>query len=248
MSEMVHVKIKRQDHPNELPYWEEFQVPYEADMNVITLLQKIQLKPVNADGIHTAPVASDYSCLEEVCGTCTMVINGRARQACSALVDQLEQPIVLEPMRKFPVIRDLKVDRSRMFEALKKVNAWVTIDGYYDRGAGPTMSPKEQEKAYQFSRCMMCGCCCEVCPQFNDRSPFMGPFVMAHVRLLNSHPIGKEDKEKRLDALLGPGGIAGCGNAQNCVKACPKEIPLTDAIATLGLDTTIHAVKKVLKG
>ena len=60
------------------------------------------------------------NCLEEVCGACSMVINGRARQSCSAIVDQLEQPIRLEPMNTFPVIRDLQVDRSRMFDNLKR--------------------------------------------------------------------------------------------------------------------------------
>ncbi len=70
-----------------------------------------------------APVAWDCNCLEEVCGACTMVINGRVRQACSALVDRLleDRPgeIELRPMTKFPVIRDLVVDRSRLFHALQ---------------------------------------------------------------------------------------------------------------------------------
>ncbi len=63
----------------------------------------------------------EMSCLEEVCGACSMVINGKPRQACTALVDQLEQPITLEPMTTFPVVRDLAVDRSRMFDALRKL-------------------------------------------------------------------------------------------------------------------------------
>lgn len=74
------------------------------------------------------------NCLEEVCGACSMVINGRARQSCSAIVDQLEQPIRLEPMNTFPVIRDLQVDRSRMFDNLKRMKAWIPIDGTYDLG------------------------------------------------------------------------------------------------------------------
>ena len=61
----------------------------------------------------------ECNCLEEVCGACTMIINGRVRQACTALIHKLDQPIVLEPMSKFPVVRDLYVDRSRMFESLK---------------------------------------------------------------------------------------------------------------------------------
>ncbi|MEZ6105506.1 MAG: 2Fe-2S iron-sulfur cluster-binding protein [Pirellulaceae bacterium] len=86
-------------------------------------------------------MAWDCNCLEEVCGACTMVINGRVRQACSALVDRLlkDRPgeIELRPMTKFPVVRDLVVDRGRMFRALQKVHAWVPVDGYYDMGAGP---------------------------------------------------------------------------------------------------------------
>lgn len=72
------------------------------------------------------------NCLEEVCGACSMVINGKPRQSCTALIDQLEQPIRLKPMKTFPVVRDLQVDRSRMFNALKRVKAWIPIDGTYD--------------------------------------------------------------------------------------------------------------------
>ena len=68
----------------------------------------------------TTPVAWDMNCLEEVCGACSMVINGRPRQSCTALIDKLEQPIRLKPMKTFPVVRDLQVDRSRMFDSLKK--------------------------------------------------------------------------------------------------------------------------------
>ena len=82
--------------------------------------------------VKTTPVTWDMNCLEEVCGACSMVINGRARQSCSAIVDQLEQPIRLEPMSTFPVIRDLQVDRSRMFDNLKRMKAWIPIDGTYD--------------------------------------------------------------------------------------------------------------------
>ena len=95
---------------------------------------EIRRNPVNAEGKKTTPVIWDMNCLEEVCGACSMVINGRARQSCSAIVDQLEQPIRLEPMSTFPVIRDLQVDRTRMFDNLKRMKAWIPIDGTYDLG------------------------------------------------------------------------------------------------------------------
>lgn len=245
MPDQILVKIKRKDSPQSESYWEEFQIPYQPRLNVISLLAHIQKYPVNAEGKTVTPVVWESSCLEEVCGSCSMLINGKARQACSALVDQLDQPITLEPFSKFPCIRDLKVDRSSMFENMKRVRAWVPIDGTYDLGPGPRMSPKDQEISYQLSRCMTCGCCLEVCPQVNENSDFVGATTISWVRLFNMHPTGEMHKDERLDALMGPGGLADCGNAQNCVKACPKDIPLTTSIGEVGRELTKRMFEKI---
>lgn len=130
----IKLIIKRQDNQDSKPYDEAFEIPYKDNMNVIACLMEIRRNPVNAEGKKTTPVIWDMNCLEEVCGACSMVINGRARQSCSAIVDQLEQPIRLEPMSTFPVIRDLQVDRTRMFDNLKRMKAWIPIDGTYDLG------------------------------------------------------------------------------------------------------------------
>ena len=106
-------------------------------MNVIICLRDIAESPSTRDGKDTTPISYDSNCLEEICGSCAMLINGKARMACSALVDHLEQPIRIEPMTKFPVVRDLAVDRTFMFESLKRVKAWIPIDGTYDMGEGP---------------------------------------------------------------------------------------------------------------
>jgi len=163
-----------------------------------------------------------------------MLINGHARMACSALVDNLEQPIRLEPFSKFPVVRDLAVDRSVLFENLKRVKAWIPVDGTYDLGSGPRQSQHHQEETYPISRCISCCCCMEVCPQFNDQTGFVGAATIAQVRLFNTHPTGRMQKHERLQALMGDGGIQECGFAQNCVEACPKDIPLTRAISDVG--------------
>jgi succinate dehydrogenase / fumarate reductase iron-sulfur subunit len=78
----------------------------------------------------------------------------------------------------------------------------------------------------------------EACPQFQQDSRFVGPAILGQVSLHNSHPTGKYVNEERLHAIMGDGGITDCGNAQNCIKVCPKDIPLTDAIASLGRQTT----------
>lgn len=116
----VHFKIRRQDTADSQPYWEEFKLDYRPNMNVISALMEIRRNPVNAEGKKTTPINWDMNCLEEVCGACSMVINGRPRQSCTALVDKLTQPITLEPMKTFPVVRDLIVDREFMFDSLKK--------------------------------------------------------------------------------------------------------------------------------
>ncbi len=264
------VRVLRQDGPESPSYWEVHEVDYEPEMNVISALQKIAAKAETAGGKKVAPVVWDCNCLEEVCGACTMIVNGRVRQACSALVDQLLQDrpdcIELRPMSKFPVLRDLWVDRSRLFRALQKLRTWVPVDGYYDMGPGPKISRATQERSYPLSQCMSCGCCLEACPQYTkvevtrrdgesdedfaerrnaefDRH-FVGAHAISQVILFNSNPTGKFNAGERLDALTAEGGIQVCGNAQNCVAVCPKEIPLTTSIARAGRATTVHAIKK----
>ncbi len=261
------VRVLRQDTPDSPSYWERHRLELEPDMNVTSVLQRIAAQAETVDGQHVTPVAYDANCLEEVCGSCTMVINGRVRQACSALVEKLlaEVPdeIELQPMTKFPVIRDLCVDRRRLFRALEKVHAWIPLDGYIDMGPGPRQSPDMQEAAYPLSQCMSCGCCLDACPQyakieltrhegesaeaFAKRQDavfdvhFMGAAPISQVIYYNSHPTGALNAKERTDAMTEPGGIQVCGNAQNCVAVCPKNIPLTTSIGRAGRAATKRA-------
>jgi succinate dehydrogenase / fumarate reductase iron-sulfur subunit len=188
--------------------------------------------------------------------------------ACTALVDKLieENPeaIELRPMSKFPVVRDLVVDRRRLFRSLERVEAWVPVDGSYDHGPGPRISPEEQEDAYPLSTCISCGCCLEACPQFTkidvvrrddesvddfekrrtaafDRG-FVGAHAISQAMLFNSHPTGKMIADERLQALTSQGGIQMCGNAQNCVAVCPKHIPRRPRCDRLGDPQTLRSL------
>ena len=237
----IHLKIKRQNGPEDTPYWEEFKMPYAPGHNVVSALMYLREHPINTEGKKVQPVVWESNCMEEVCGACSMLINDVPRQACSALIDELEQPIVLQPLSKFPLVRDLMVDRQTMFDALLKVKAWVKLDGAHDiHRHAPLISPSVQSVRYLFSRCMTCGCCMEACPQYRKDSRFVGPAAIGQISLHNSHPTGEYHKEERLHAVMGEGGIADCGNAQNCIEVCPKDIPLTDAIARIGRQTTVQ--------
>jgi succinate dehydrogenase / fumarate reductase iron-sulfur subunit len=265
----LSIRILRQDAPGQKPHWERHRIPYEANLNVISVLQKIAAQATTDEGKRTTPVAWDCNCLEEVCGACTMLVNGRTRQACSTLVDRVldDQPgeIELRPMSKFPVLRDLCVDRSRMFRTLEKVKAWIGVDDYSDRGPGPRESPESQEFRYPLSECMTCGCCVEACPQYDKidvtqregesdadfetrkraayDQGFVGAAAISQVMLFNGHGTGQMNAGERLEALMAPGGLQECGNAQNCVAVCPKNIPLTRSIARAGRAVTVHWIK-----
>src|SRR3979490_1718531 len=243
----IKVDIKRQPNPDAPATTEKFEVPYRPGMNIPSLLGEIALNPVDVSGRATTPIPYDSNCLEEICGSCAMLINGRAAMACSALVDKLtgpnkDQTITLAPLSKFPVVRDLAVDRSVLFENLKAVKAWVPIDGSYDLGPGPRLTQQDQEVAYPLSRCISCCCCMEACPQFNEDTGFVGAATIAQVRLFNTHPTGAALKRERLAALMEDGGIQECGYAQNCVEVCPKDIPLTRSIAEVGAEVMKQAI------
>jgi succinate dehydrogenase / fumarate reductase iron-sulfur subunit len=271
VSGSLEVRVLRQDRPGDASYWQSFRVAREPDMNVTALLQRIAAEPRTTAGKLVAPVAYDANCLEEVCGSCTMLINGRARQACSALVDRLlsnrDQAIELRPLSKFPVIRDLMVDRRRLFRALEKVQGWIPVDGYHDAGPGPRQSPRQQERAYPLSQCMSCGCCLEACPQYVrlerppnsdggelpprdredaafDRS-FLGAHAMNQAVLMNMHPTGQATADRRIAALMAEGGIHNCGKAANCQAVCPQEIPLMTSWARAGRAATLHVVRRL---
>ncbi|NDD58970.1 MAG: succinate dehydrogenase iron-sulfur subunit [Chlamydiae bacterium] len=243
------LKIFRGTKDNQ--YWEEFELELRPFLNITSALMEIQRAPINRKKEKVTPIAWEQGCLEEVCGSCSMLVNGRPRQGCTALIHKIiegtgSNVITIAPMTKFPLVKDLVVDRISMFDNLKKVHAWIDVDDSFDRGFGPKINPQVQEAMYTLSTCMTCGCCTEACPQVNENSKFVGPAVISQARLFNAHPVGKLSAQERLRPLMEEGGIADCGNAQNCVEVCPKNIPLTESIAVIGRQVTRQAWKDLI--
>lgn len=249
MAETFIIKILRGVPQNQ--FWEEFELDVKPFYNITAVLMDIQKHPMNRKGQRVAPIAWEQGCLEEVCGACSMLINGRPRQACSSMIERIiektgSRMIALAPLTKFPLIKDLVVDRKKMFDDLIKVKAWVEVDDTQDRGFGPKISPEKQQERYLLSTCMSCGCCSEACPEVNSCSQFMGPAPISQVRLFNAHPTGVMQAPERLRSLMQKGGVAECGNAQNCARVCPKNIPLTESIALMGRKVTARALRDFL--
>jgi succinate dehydrogenase / fumarate reductase, iron-sulfur subunit len=242
----VRIKVQRQDAPDkrETRRVEEFVVPWSPRLSLSGALRRIELDPVTADGRSVPAVAWEAGCLEEICGACTMLVNGRVAQACGVLVDVIApkgQVIHVAPLSRFPLVRDLVVDRSRIGEDSKRAYGWTDVEP--GPGTAPAIqSPGRAAELAVLGRCTGCGACLEACPEYGEHADFVGAAVLNQVQRLNLHPVGALNRRARLESMMGPGGVADCGKSQNCVEVCPMQIPLVDSIQAVAKDTSRELV------
>lgn len=201
MKKILH--IRRQKAAGQKAYWEDFS--YEGTEEAATV----------ATALTGLPVAWEHSCLQKKCGACAMVINGVPRLACDTRLRDLRQEVVtLEPLRKFPVIEDLMVDRSAMMEKLKELEVWFTKEA----------APDGEDEAFEASKCLQCGLCLEVCPNFYAGGQFGGMAAMAPMaRLFSKLP---EEQKRPVSQNYKKGVYQGCGKSLACRNICPAGIDM----------------------
>lgn len=214
------IEILRQAHADALPYRQTIRYAVEdKEMSVATLLKTLNADPALTD-TQSKPVGKiewECSCLQKKCGACAMRINGRPRLACDTKLGEFKDGrISLEPLRKFPVVADLIVDRSVMLNNLKEIGLWIGQDARH--------TPKGEELAYESSRCLQCGCCLEVCPNFIPGDDFYSAasFVPA-ARVLAELP--KKEKAAIIDRYVDK-IYKGCGKSLSCRDICPAGIDI----------------------
>jgi succinate dehydrogenase / fumarate reductase iron-sulfur subunit len=245
----IRLRIRRQDGAAqpETARWEEFELELVPGMTVATALEAIARRPLAVSGVEVAPVAWECGCLEQACGSCAMLINGQAALACAVSLDALASRRVVEvaPLRKFPVIRDLVVDRSRFGRDRSAAEVWI------EAGASEPWSPLSPELHHArlaLGSCLDCGCCLEACPEYGPHTDYVGPSVINRVAYANLHPFGELGASRRLELLMRPGGIADCGQAENCVEVCPARIPLVDSLQRVARSTSSRLLFQWLLG
>lgn len=222
---MIRIEVLRCKGPGEKLYIQSFiYEPLEKSETVATALTRLnEREPLtDADGNEAQPVLWEHSCLQKKCGACAMVINGRPMLACDANLDKLGDVIRLEPLKKFPLVADLKVDRSAMFRNLSEIKAWLD--------APAELSENKNERTYEASRCIQCGCCLEVCPNFYSGGEFFGTAsAVSASRVLNALP----DKEKKEIASNYKKHVyKGCGKSLSCRDICPAKIDIEELMAS----------------
>ncbi len=215
----IRFDILRRKDPESRPYLQ--SIDYEAaspEETVATALTAFgeEGKFTDTAGNTVEPVRWECSCLQKKCGACAMVINGKPRLACDTFLfeEGKKGRIRLEPLGKFPVVADLIVDRSILFENLKTLQVW----------SDETVRTDEDntDSAYEASRCLQCGCCLEVCPNFCAGGSFAGTasFVPQARLLVSLSGAERERVRKSYRKHI----YEGCGKSLACRNICPAGI------------------------
>lgn len=231
--------ILRMDRDRREPYHQ--FIPYETEderETVATALTAINADPnaVDADGRPVEKIIWECSCLQKKCGACAMRINGLPGLACDAKLKDLigadtrqksrtsaekkESVVTLEPLGKFPVIADLMVDRSIMYQNLEQIGVWLRDDA--------NLTEERYELAYEGSRCLQCGCCLEVCPNFYAGGTFAGTAGFVPTVRLISELSGKERREVK--RAYRKHIYNGCGKSLACRNVCPAGLDIEDLL------------------
>lgn len=219
MSIRIRLDILRRKNAAAEPYLQSFDLETDNDgATVAYALSEINSRPDIRDvnGETAEPIEWEHSCLQKKCGACAMVINGSPRLACGARLSEFSESVKIEPLRKFPVVADLLVDRSAVFEQLKRLELWANSE----------LAPPKQtdELAYEASRCLQCGCCLEVCPNFYVGGAFMGmSSAVTASRLIEQLP---PEERRALAKRYSKGFYSGCGKSLACRDICPAGIDI----------------------
>ena len=216
------VKIKRQSSPAAAPYWQSFSYNGPMHVTVSAVLDAINYTDdmIDTEGKSATRVRWECSCLQSVCGGCAMVINGVPALACNTFVDEVaKDDLVLEPLSKFPVVADLMVDRSIIYENLNKAKAYLESD--------IVSSAKSHEHQYSVAKCLKCGLCLEVCPNYHPGGSFFGAVFANESYLITSQSAEKPTAlVKEYNTHFG----AGCSKALSCQTVCPAGIETITSI------------------
>lgn len=216
------VKIKRQSASDKPFYWQSFNYSGSMHVPVSAVLDALNYTDdlFDVDGKPASRIRWECSCMQSVCGGCAMIINGEPKLACATYLDEVKgKELILEPLSKFPVIADLIVDRSVIYDNLIKAKAYLENYAKSDK--------KHYKQQYSVAKCLKCGLCLEVCPNYHPGCEFFGAILANDGYLIASQsadkkpPVVKEYK-KHFEA--------GCSKALSCQAVCPVGIETITSI------------------
>jgi succinate dehydrogenase / fumarate reductase iron-sulfur subunit len=218
----VTLKIQRFDPDKDRkPHWEEYQVEVEPSERLLDALHQVKW-------YQDGTLAFRRSCAHGVCGSDALTVNNVNRLSCKLLMKDLGSKVTVEPLRGFPIIKDLVVDMEPFFDKYRSVKPYF-INYEPDPPVERYQSPQDRARFNDTTRCILCGACTSACPSFWGNPAYVGPaaIVQAHRFIFDSRD---QEANERLEVLNDRDGVWRCRTIFNCVGACPRDIDTTRAI------------------
>jgi fumarate reductase iron-sulfur subunit len=241
MAETITLEVARYRPEQEMePKFQQFEVPFRKDWVVLDALNYIK------DKLDTS-LSYRWSCRMGVCGSCGMMVNDEPKLTCATfLSDYLPGPVRVEPLRNFPVVRDLVIAMTDFMLKLQRVKPWLIREQEKPLSEGEYLQTPEQLDVYkQFSMCINCLICYAACPVYGLDPHFLGPAAIALAQRYNRDSRDQGSPE-RLDILSQHDGIWGCTFVGECTKVCPKHVDPAGAIQQYKLEATKEWFKSFL--
>ncbi len=222
------------------PTSQTYQVPLRKDWVVLDGLNHIKDQ---IDGSLTYR----WSCRMGICGSCGMMVNGEPKLTCATfLTDYAPGPVRVEPLRYFPVVRDLVIEMTDFVRKLQKSKPWLIRKEEKPLAEGEYLQTPQQLEAYkQYSMCINCLLCYAACPVYGLDTLFIGPAALALAQRYNMDS-RDEGAAERLDILSQHDAIWGCTFVGECTRVCPKHVDPAGAIQRYKLTATTEWFKSLL--
>jgi fumarate reductase iron-sulfur subunit len=241
MADMLTLEVMRYRPEQETePSFQSYEVPFHEDWVVLDALNYIKDR---LDG----SLSYRWSCRMGVCGSCGMMVNGEPQLTCATFLSHyLPGPIRVEPLRYFPIMRDLVIDMTDFMAKLQSVKPWIIRGDEKPLSQGEYLQTPEELDIYkQFSMCINCMLCYAACPVYGLDPQFVGPAAIALAQRYNKDS-RDQGTSQRLDMLSQHEGIWGCTFVGECSKVCPKEVDPAGAIQQYKLTATKEWFKAFL--
>jgi fumarate reductase iron-sulfur subunit len=243
-TETIRIEVLRYRPEEEAePAWQSYEVPLRRDWMVLDGLNHIK------DALDGS-LSYRWACRMGVCGSCGMMVNGKPTLTCATYLTALGPgPVKVEPLRGFPVIRDLVIDLRDFLDKLKSVKPWLLRDE--EAPAGPAgggeflQTPEELAEYKPYSMCINCLLCYAACPIYALEPGFVGPAAIALAQRYNLDSRDQGESE-RLDVLSQHEGIWACTFVGECSAVCPKGVDPAGAIQRYKVKATAEWWRSVL--
>jgi succinate dehydrogenase iron-sulfur subunit len=219
---MANVTFKVWRGNSEGGEFREYTTDVGEGMVVLDAMHSIQAEQAN-------DLAIRWNCKAGKCGSCSAEVNGMPRLMCMTRMSDLptDRPVTIEPMKAFPVIRDLVTDVSWNYEVKKSITPFTPRAPDAPDGSW-RMAQQDVDRVMEFRKCIECYLCQDVCHVLRDHhmhEEFIGPRFLVYTAALEMHPLDTAD---RLDDLRDKQGVGLCNITKCCTKVCPENITITD--------------------